>query len=137
MDLLLTRKECRPDGIFSTLTTIDGGKVAETLEHAYPDAAGFSPKIPNGVFKCVRGMHRLHGMAADFETFEITGVAGHSNLLFHWGNYNKDSEGCILLGASTAFESSGDKMVTNSKTTFAKFLEMQKDIDSFMLTVIS
>jgi hypothetical protein len=131
MDLLLTRKEKREDGIFSVLSNELGSVIAMTLEHSYDN----EPKIPNGSFVCVRGQHRLNGMTEDFTTFEITGVEGHSNLLFHWGNYNKDSEGCILLGQNIVTSSDGTEMITNSRATFAKFMEIQEGLDSFLLTV--
>lgn len=126
----LTRKEFRSDGIFSELTNQDGKIVAHTLEHSYANL----PKVPNGIFKCVRGPHRLHNMTQDFITFEIMGVVGHDNILFHWGNYNKDSEGCVLVGESVV-ESQKIKMVTNSKATFAKFMASLEGFDEFVLTV--
>ena len=131
MDLTLTRKLKEEDGIFSILSNESGSVIAMTLEHSYDN----EPKIPNGTFTCVRGQHLLHGMTEDFTTFEITGVEGHSNLLFHWGNYNKDSEGCVLLGQQTVDDSSGDKMITNSRATFTKFMEIQEGLDSFILIV--
>jgi hypothetical protein len=132
MDLILTRTSYEQDGIFSELTQEDGTLIAYTLEHSYDN----EPKIPNGSFVCVRGQHRLNGMTEDFTTFEITGVEGHSNLLFHWGNYNKDSEGCVLLGEKIVHDSNeSNSMITNSRATFAKFMELQEGIDSFLLTV--
>jgi hypothetical protein len=131
MILNLNRNDCRADGIFGTLTCPSEGLVISTLEHAYiqPDGT-YAPKIPRGTFTCQRSMHRLHGMTEDFETFEITGVAGHSNLLFHWGNYNKDSEGCVLLGSSRS-----GNLILNSRSTFAKFMAMQKGLKTFDLVV--
>jgi len=86
MDLVLTRTLKHPDGIFSTLSALDGGVVCVAISHAYDDGAGGGePKVPNGTYTCVRGTHQLeHG--APFETFEITGVEGHSGILFHIGN---------------------------------------------------
>lgn len=126
----LVRNEFRDDGIFSTLCDKDGNIVAKTLEHSYNKL----PKIPNGTWKCVRGPHRLHNMTEDFITFEITGIAGHSDLLFHWGNYNKDSEGCVLMGAADAMV--GDiEMITNSRVTFAKFMASLEGVNEFYLKV--
>ncbi len=135
MNLRLERRLYRSDGIFSDLKDETGRVVAVTLEHAYPDGLGnFKPKIPNGTFTCQRGPHRLHGMVSDFTTYEVTHVAGHDNLLFHWGNYNKDSDGCILLGRSVAFLN-GIKMVTNSRDSFDRFMASQSD-NTFQLTVV-
>jgi hypothetical protein len=126
----LTRKQFRVDGVFSELSDSKGNIVAHTLEHSY----GNAPKITNGVWKCVRGPHRLHNMTEDFITFEITGIAGHTDLLFHWGNYNKDSEGCVLMGEADVM-SGNIEMITNSKATFAKWMTSLDGIDEFELTV--
>lgn len=124
--MTLQRLEYKSDGIFGRLLDDAGGQIAVTLEHSYDSL----PKIPKGVYTCIRGQHKLHGMTDTFETFEITGVAGHTNLLFHWGNYNSDSEGCVLLGQSRV----GD-MVATSKVTFAKFMQQMDGINQFQLTV--
>lgn len=123
-------------GIFSELRDEQNGLVAVTLEHAYlcEGKNTYSPKIPDGTYTCVKGNHRLEGMTEDFVTFEVTGVIGHTNILFHWGNYNKDSEGCILVGKQM-LGSSKEEMITNSRETFAKFMELVGDLDSFELTV--
>ncbi len=131
MDLFLTRIQLGQDGIFSELTDNVGLHVAFCLEHAYPTAdGGWFAKIPAGVYKCLRGQHRLAGMTAPFETFEISNIPGHSNILFHAGNFNRDSEGCILLG-----ESISGSMILNSKKVFGSFMNMQAGVDSFLLTV--
>lgn len=135
MDLTLRHKSSDQFGIFGILEDEGGHAIAVTLEHAYASATGFNGKIPPGRYKCVRGPHRLHSMTSDFETFEVTGVVGHDNILFHWGNYNKDSDGCILLGDRKA-DVGGSEMITNSKVTFAKFMELQKGLSSFELRVI-
>lgn len=124
--MLLSRKMFRDDGVFSVLHDR-----FQTLEHSY----NLLPKIPNGTYTCVRGMHRLHGMTEDFETFEVTGVEGHSNLLFHVGNYNEDSEGCILVGEQVGQKLNGGKMITNSKVAFKQFMGLQAGVDSFTLVV--
>ena len=126
----LTRKEFRPDGIFSELVDQNGKLVAHTLEHSYDNL----PKITNGTWKCVRGPHRLHNMTEDFITFEITGIAGHTDLLFHWGNYDKDSEGCVLVGEAVV-QNGAIEMITNSRATFAKFMDSLNGIDEFEVTV--
>lgn len=133
MDLKLVRTTEGPDGIFSELRDAKFNKVLWlTLEHSFYG----KPKIPDGIFTCVRGQHRLHGMTEDFTTFEVTGVEGHSGLLIHTGNWNSDSDGCILLGEGSASSSKGP-MVTASKQAFAEFMQRQAGVDSFTLTVQS
>lgn len=128
MDLTLQRTELEPDGIFSELRDERGNLVATTVEHSYE----CTPKLPPGVYVCKRGMHRLEGMTEPFETFEITGVVGHTNILFHVGNTQDDSHGCVCLGSERI-----GKMVAQSRVTFVKFMELQAGLDSFSLTVIA
>jgi hypothetical protein len=76
-------------------------------------------------------------MTEDFITFEIKGVPNFNGIpvtgvLFHWGNYDKDSEGCVLMGSSET-----PTMITNSRQTWADFMKDLDGIDSFTLTVQS
>lgn len=129
MTLKLIRREFREDGIFSELLDENGKIIAHTLEHSYDS----KPKLYDGGFVCVRGTHRLHNMVP-FETFEITGVQGHTGILFHIGNWNKDSDGCVLVGSGIAQSSQG-QMITGSIQAFSEFMELLKDQDSFDLIV--
>lgn len=126
MILTLNRFSKSDAGIFSHLFDEQKDLVAVTLEHAYES----EPKIPNGTLKCVRGMHRLHPDSPAFETFEITGVGGHSGLLFHCGNFAYESQGCVLLG--TALDGN---MVTESRKAFDKFMALVGDLEEFDLVV--
>ena len=149
MNLILTRTKQAPYGIFGELTDETGAHVCLTLEHSYVVSygygTGYGAKIPapnawptpkTNVYTCVRGAHRLHNMTADFETFEITGVPGHSNILFHWGNFGqKDSDGCVLVGQHLIKQADGTEMIDNSRYTFAKFMALQAGVNTFTLTV--
>jgi hypothetical protein len=135
MRLTLQRLNFRSDGIFGILTDEDRSQVAVTLEHAYPAIGqGFSAKIPEGTYTCQRSLHRLHGMDTDFETFEVMNVPDHTGILFHWGNWNRDSEGCVLLGRETHLEDEGS-MVTDSRDTFKLFMARASGLDTFELVV--
>ena len=129
--MILRRKYVRPNGIFGNLWQPDGYWLFCTLEHSYPDIDGvYHPKITTGEYTCVRGQHKLEGMNAPFETFEITGVGSHTGLLFHSGNVNSDSSGCVLLGES--YSPSG---IVNSREAFNGFMELLQDKNTFQLTV--
>jgi len=135
MDLKLERIDHSMMGIFGKLLDSSDGLVAVTLEHAYLNSDGeFYAKIPVGSWKCVRGLHRLDGMLNDFETFEITGIPNRSGLLFHKGNFNADSEGCVLLGEEIMLINQ-ERAVSKSKLAFNKFMSLQDGLDSFLLTV--
>lgn len=128
--MVIRRTDFRSDGIFGLLFDDDGDQIAVTLEHSYDGR----PKIPAGTYHCHRGQHRLHGMEHDFETFEVMDVPGHLGLLFHWGNYNTDSDGCILLGRVMTASPIG-WMITNSRETFTRFILDRDGIEVFDLTI--
>lgn len=137
MDLSLVRTEFRPDGIFSELRDVSGDVIAVTLEHAYFDPLGAPlPKLVDGSYQCVRGKHFLTGMTAPLETFEITDVPNHTGILFHIGNFNIDSEGCVLVGMAIA-QIGGRQAIAQSKLAFQKFMNFQTGYDEFTLTVKS
>lgn len=127
MQLTLTRRDFTPDGIFSELTD-DRGKISfVTLEHSYDG----KPKLYDGTFKCVKGTHELHD-CIPFQTFEITGVTGHTGILFHVGNFNKDSDGCVLVGMDR-----DDKMIRHSIIAFSKLTGFLENVQEFTLVVTS
>lgn len=135
MDLTLTREQYTECGIFGTLRTADGQEVAKTLEHAYPaPGPGWLPKVPPGAFVCVLGPHSLPSSQGPFQTYEVTGVPGHTGILFHIGNWQADSHGCILLGTFVT-ESEAGKMLAKSAAAFTQFMALQAGAPTFTLTV--
>lgn len=147
MNLILRRTAFTSDGIFGAIFDETNDQLFRTLEHAYSlddtvDAplanvvgVGFLPKVPAGKYTCVRGQHKLKSTPTTFTTFEITGVPGHSGILFHPGNFDGDSEGCILLGVAVALDAKAQPMLVNSRRAFEAFMELQGGLDSFELIV--
>lgn len=136
MKLTLKRAEFRKDGIFGDLFCDEtGDHLASTLEHSYPKGDDFAPKLPDGVYACERGPHRLKADADPFETFEIKGVPGHWGILFHVGNYNRDSQGCVLIGTGIGWTAKKEKMIVGSKLAFDRFMKRLEGHQSFTLTV--
>ncbi len=135
MGMTLSRSNFLSCGIFGTLKSDDGGFNCCTLEHAFQDAGAWLPKLPTGTYQCVRGVHQLlHG--APFETFEITGVPGHTGILLHQGNVNDDSNGCVLVGKSIEHLNNGVDIITRSRITFEAMMLHLTAVDQFTLTVI-
>ena len=130
--MILRRDFYQWNGIFGALLTDDKEHIAFTLEHAFPsENGGFAPAVPPGRYLCMRGVHQLVD-APPFETFEVMGVPGHSGILFHRGNFNNDSLGCILLGESIYDGSS----LTQSAVAFEEFMGDLEGVNSFGLEVI-
>lgn len=137
MKATLQRADLSYDGIFGFFTFAgDYSPFMDTLEHAYAQPDGsYAPKVAAGTYTCVRGMHVLHN-GVPFETFEITGVTGHKGILFHPGNFNRDSEGCVLCGQGKVTQANGEEMLTGSKVEFAAFMKRLLGADSFTLEVV-
>lgn len=131
MDITINRNDFSSSGIFGVMLNDQGVPIAVTLEHAYLNNDGtFSPKVPAGTYTCARGLHLLEGMKAPFETFEVTNVPGHTDILIHWGNWNNDSSGCFLVGQTRV-----GIMITKSLLTFGQFMQLQQGVDFFTLSV--
>ena len=84
--------------------------------------------IPQGLYDCFR----FHGTKWP-NTFEIK-IPGHTAVLFHAGNVEADTLGCVLLGSSFG-KLKGQRAVLNSGATFKEFLVVTKDVDKFTLFV--
>ena len=85
--------------------------------------------IPAGQYLCSRVNSPKFG-----NTFEVRHVPGRSNILFHAGNWVKNTEGCILLAQSYG-KIHGDRAVLNSGSTFRNFLNEMREHYTFHLTI--
>ena len=66
------------------------------------------------------------------DVWQVYGVPNRSAILIHWGNTEKDTIGCILVGESYA-QFSEKYGITNSKNTFSR---LKKTLpDAFTLTI--
>ena len=115
-------------GTFGVLM-VDGEAVCLTLEDYYRENKKNVSCIPAGQYTCRRYASPKFG-----ETFYVDCVSDRSGILFHKGNTDEDTSGCILLG-STFGEVAGKKAILNSSSTMSKFLEIMKDEDEFKLSI--
>lgn len=137
MNLHLKRLHYGEDGVYGNLT--GDGVNLYTIEKSYNENGAWTPKIPQGVYDCKRGMHQLQdpktgSLKAPFETFEVMNVPNHTGCLFHRGNWSSDSHGCILLGLEIDLSK---HMLLESAVAFYKFMNAQYDEPGFMLAVES
>jgi len=126
--LILARDLYREDGIFGDLISEDSGLDLLTLEHSY----GLLPKVPKGEYTCKRTVWHKKGIP----TFEITGVPNATRILFHTGNKEQDSEGCVLLGLARLEGNGGVMLVTSSKAAHKQFMAYFEGCDEFPLTIL-
>jgi hypothetical protein len=85
--------------------------------------------IPVGDYICRIENSPSHGMC-----FHVLNVVNRDYILIHAGNYNKDTEGCILLGADLLdINNDGLRDVTDSIKTVN---ELENITDEFILTIL-
>ena len=123
--LRIIRVERSQDGIIGVLT-IDGKAECFTLQ---PDEADKHFSIPVGNYAC----KRFHGKRWQ-DTFEIL-IPKHSALLFHSGNVEEDTEGCILLGEEVG-ELNGKRAVLASGKAFMRFMKKLDKEQEFNLVIM-
>jgi len=126
----LVRLETDPDhGTFGTLL-IDGITFCVTLEPYSRDNEQNVSCIPTGQYICKRVDSPTYGI-----TFEITNIQDRSSVLFHPGNIDDNTMGCVLLGQYYG-KLKGDRAVLNSGNTFKAFMKELSGINEFKLSVI-
>lgn len=103
---------------------------ALTLERPWKNNDKSVSCIPHGAYTCQRVDSPKFG-----DTFEVEGVPGRSNILFHKGNTIDDTEGCILVGES--FGGSYDlPMLMDSKHGFDELMSLLYGRTQFDLVIV-
>jgi len=115
----------RKDGCFSVLLW-DGRPFAVSVERTFEDGR---PIITQGAYKCTRSAYVKGG----YETFEVH-VEGHSRILFHKGNVEEDSAGCIVVAASFG-EMRERTAVLDARTGFGRLMEATAGLAGFAMQV--
>jgi hypothetical protein len=85
--------------------------------------------IPADTYICRRINSPTHG-----NTFEVTNVPGRSAILFHKGNIDDDSHGCVVVGEQYGYLN-GKVAVLASGPAFDEFQRRLEGIDEFELTI--
>tara|TARA_Y100001963_G_C6767031_1_gene442873 strand:+ start:1286 stop:1762 length:477 start_codon:yes stop_codon:yes gene_type:complete len=70
------------------------------------------------------------------ETYEITNVPGRSHILFHKGNVEQHTKGCILVGEQFSVISDYNG-IAQSGAGFAEFLVKTEMVKEFALDIIN
>lgn len=129
----IKRTHSREDGVWGVLDE-EGCPFSLTGELPWKDNKPSVSCIPVGEYMCKRVQSPRFG-----DTFEITGIPGRSNVLFHWGNVPlKDSEGCILVAESFGV-ANGSLAVLGSRNRpgdgFLELLQRTVGLDQFRLII--
>lgn len=130
MRVELIRLDENEHGTFGVLL-IDSYAFCVTLEPEDKDNKQNISSIPEGMYICKRIISPRYG-----ETFEITNVPNRTHVLFHAGNVEEHTKGCVLLARK--FGVLGEKRaILNSGNTFEQFMQKTKDINEFVLYIDS
>lgn len=91
--LTLIRIAYISDGTFGVLLDYDNTPFCLTLEREWRNNEKNVSCIPRGKYICQRVQSPKFG-----NTFEVLNVPKRSHILFHKGNIEDDSHGCIIVG---------------------------------------
>lgn len=112
MEVVLQRLYQGKDCIIGTLS-MDRKILCYTLENPWKDNEKNISAIPEGRYSCVPYNSERHP-----NVWKVINVKDRTLILIHVGNYEKDTEGCILVGSNVAYHK--ENMVTNSRITMKK-----------------
>jgi len=113
------------EGCFSVLLW-DGRPFAVSVERTF---SADRPVITNGVFSCKKSWYNK----GQYPTYEIEGP-GHSRIMFHKGNKDTDSLGCVVVTESFGLLS-GTAAVLDSAHGFAELIQLTHGLESFEMEV--
>lgn len=130
VQIRLTRIATHPThGTFGVLT-INSKPQCVTLEPYTNDNAVSISCIPTGQYICNRYATLKHP-----NTFTVSNVYGRSTILFHAGNIDDHTEGCIILGKKFG-DLKNEWAVLDSRNAMADFMDRLKYDESFTLTIV-
>jgi hypothetical protein len=134
----LYRTPSADDGTFGTIEV--AGTVFHTAELPWRGNKNQISCIPVGVYTVVP---RPASAKFNYPHYHITNVQGRDMVLIHVGNYAGDTamgykcdvQGCILIGEALTKLNAKQRMITNSKKAFAKFMELMEN-QAFELEIV-
>lgn len=91
-------------------------------------ATNVDNRIPEGHYECVP-----YSGTKFQNVYLVEGVPNRTAILIHWGNFEKDTDGCILVGLGAQMLS-GEPAVVYSKKAF-DYLKGLVGEEKFMLTI--
>ena len=110
---------------------ISGELFCTTLEPKDADNKENISCIPTGYYHCKRINSPRFG-----NVFEVSKVPNRTHILFHAGNTDDNTSGCILLGQYPGKLANGDRATLNSGNTFKRFMDRMIGLNEFDLLII-
>lgn len=118
------------EGTFGTWV-VDGQPMAVTCEPYWRENATNISAIPSGSYRIKRHVSPTYG-----ECFMVLDVPGRSSILIHPGNWDHNTEGCILLGEKFETDSEGRWMVQQSGDAVREFMQEMSGVNEARLVIV-
>lgn len=131
MKLTLLRVGPTKQATFGVLRDENLIPFAVTLENPWLDNQRNVSCIPEGRYECKRVQSPRFG-----NTFEVTNVPNRSHILFHKGNKEDDTQGCILVGETFVWFD-GVPAIGMSKQGYGEFMSRLDGLDEFTLDILT
>ncbi|MBW2645077.1 MAG: hypothetical protein JRE23_02660 [Deltaproteobacteria bacterium] len=128
--IILKRVAMTDKGTFGVLIT-DGFPFALTLEREWKNNQWGISCIPHDQYECMRVKSPKFG-----DTFQVMDVPNRKHILFHKGNLEDDSHGCILVGEQFE-ELNGVPAILSSRKGFGEFMQKLEGEDMFQLVILN
>lgn len=104
------------------------GTVLKSLELPWLDNQNYVSCIPIGIYQVKKRMSPVVKRTSKGkyeEGFEICNVPNRTFVMFHIGNFPRNSDGCVLTGETEGFHD-GAPAVWNSGVAFDRFMELME-----------
>lgn len=103
----------------------------KTLEPQWNDNEVGNSCIKHGKYKLVVRWSKKYG-----RHLEVQDVYGRTLILIHWGNFRKNTKGCILTGHGFIYLDDDEYLdITSSRRTFNKLMSLIDDKDELNLVI--
>lgn len=138
MNITLIRNIYTEAGTFGVLV-YEKRPFAVTLENPWYDNEPFKSCIPSGQYTATRCRNSAEYNFKDSprygDTFVVDQVEGRSKILFHVGNLEENTEGCILVGSYFGMLA-GKPAVLNSGKAFKIFRALTAGMEWFNFDIV-
>lgn len=130
LEVLLRRVNTHPEEGTTGVLIVDGNPICITLEPTWRNNERNISCIPSGRYLCKRVDSPKYG-----DTFEVRNVPNRSHILFHTGNKDSHTKGCILLGERFTVVNN-EYWITESRAAMMEFRQqIGASTESFYLNI--
>lgn len=130
--LTLVRDDYQPERTMGRLE-YGGERVLETME---PGRDEDHPCVPTGFYYLARHDSTRYGrtwaLVGEHVSHWLTAGIPRYAILFHSGNWDEDSRGCILVGLSRT-EMRGEPALADSREAMERLRKLIRDEDAFLV----